>query len=59
MDNMDEFLFFFWENFFKLNVLGRRGFFSKKRQNGSSSHIPLRRRGLYCLGEQLPWGKRD
>jgi hypothetical protein len=58
MDNMDELLLFL-ENFFKLNVLGKKGFFSKKRQNGSSNHIPLRRRGLSCLEEQLPWGKRD
>jgi len=58
MDNMDDF-FFFLENFFKLNVPGRKEFFSKKRQNGSSNHIPLRRRGLSCLGEQLPLGERD
>jgi hypothetical protein len=33
--------------------------FSLKKDNGSSSHVPLKRRGLSCLGEQLPWGEKD
>jgi hypothetical protein len=36
----------FLSNFFKLDVPKSKEFFTKKRQNGSPNHDPLRRRGL-------------
>jgi hypothetical protein len=39
--------------FFKLDVLGRKGFSLGRRQNGSLNHVLLGRKGLSCAKEQL------
>jgi len=38
-------------NFFKQDALWKKGLSLGRKQNGSPSHVPLRRRGLNCSKE--------
>jgi hypothetical protein len=45
-------------NFFKLNVLGRKGLSPRRKQNGSPNHVPLGRKKLTYPKEQFLLGER-